>query len=527
VVLVLVLLWSPAGAQQGDPDAPTPEWRSGPARYLLTRAEARIYKALATDDERAAFIEAFWRRRDPSPETSENEFREQFRERLARTESLRMYVESTKPMWLTDLGKIYILLGPPLSEERDMVSSSTRDTIIWSYDSVPGVRQTFFNVVFVADSSGEMRISESPTLDQNVFRGLAPPTALDLFTPGGPDNASVPGASAAGAARSAEAGGVANFVAGWETTLGPGRLPFDPLLESVGDTSSPTALGRIAAAADLQVRLPEAGEAAVELMESFEPIPLDLHTDLYRAADGTTYAAFTFAPGAGDPAAGSAGLIPFGGIVSLDHPEATYPLHRSDQFAAAGPESPDVFQTGLGIDPGRYRILFGIQQRSTGRIGIRREDVTIPDLGAEPLALSTLTLARSLQPLDAAGQPGTSLKVPFVLGSLRVIPRTRAQVPNGEDFHLYYQVYGAETGPEGTPHLETTYRFEARVGAAWTELGQPVRQEGLHGAVQAWSFPVLGWPAGTYRLSVTVVDRIGGRHVTDRLVFEVVEEDRT
>jgi hypothetical protein len=247
---------------------------------------------------------------------------------------------------------------------------------------------------------------------------------------------------------------------------------------------------------------------------------VDLHTDFYQAADGTTYTAFTIAPSPEDPAAGKRKLQPFGGIVSLDRPEVTYPLNRSDQFASPGGKDASVFQTGLGMDPGRYRVLFGLQDTQNGRAGTFQQDITVADLTAVPLSLSTLTLARSLRPLSEREAPQSELKVPFILGSMEVIPRTRAEVRNGEEFHVYFQVYGGENSADGTADLEITYAFEGKAGGDWMALGEPVTQQGLQ-RVQAWSFPVSGWPAGKFRFTVKVTDRIGGGSATKNLLFQV------
>jgi hypothetical protein len=302
--------------------------------------------------------------------------------------------------------------------------------------------------------------------------------------------------------------------------MGSNTLPYDPYLTSIGASSPPGQLTRIVDLAEMERREVFEAEAKVTAVSSFDPIPVDLHTDFYQAADGTTYTAFTIAPAPGDPTAGKRKLVPFGGIVSLDRPEVTYPLDKPEHFASPGGKFASVFQTGLGVDPGRYRVLFGLQDRETGRVGFHQQDITVADLSAAPLGLSTLTLARSLRPLEKREAPHSELKVPFILGGLEVIPHTRAEVSNGEEFHVYFQVYGGEDDAQGNADLEITYAFEGKAGADWMALGQPVTQEGLQ-RVQAWSFPVRGWPAGTFRFTVKVTDHIGGETITKNLIFQV------
>ena len=59
------------------------DWLEKDVTYVITDEERKAFKKLATDDERERFIEEFWRRRDPDPDTDENEFKEEYYERIA------------------------------------------------------------------------------------------------------------------------------------------------------------------------------------------------------------------------------------------------------------------------------------------------------------------------------------------------------------------------------------------------------------------------------------------------------------
>jgi len=520
-------------------DHPDRNWRNGPVRYLLTGDEDQAFKTLQTDAERAGFIRAFWSRRDPTPDTARNEFQERFVDRVRATAALRRYQESSKEMWVTDMGKFLILLGPPISEERDQVSASTRDTVIWTYDEAPGVRAHNFSVAFVADESGELHLSDAPALDMATTQGLAPHTPLYMFQSPGQRNTPLDPALAAGdsvvtAARAAALGGpnTAFEVARWAASQGTGLdalAPFlpltnlaafagDPLLSRLGGATSETGLSRAVALGEAQAFTSRPPNEQIEVSTSFEPIAIDLRTDFYEAADGTTYAAFTLAP-APSEGAKDTGWTPFGGLVSLDREEVRYSFADSGQFAAAGPEAPGTFQTGLGVDPGRYRALFGLRAGTPGRLGYRQIELTVPDLRRPALSLSTLTLA---QVLEAAAPPPNAgaVKVPFVLGGLRVVPRPGASFRNGEEFHLYYQVYGAGLAADGKPSLAIRYRFSGKSGDSWVEIGPPILQTG-NSDVQAWSFPLRGWPPGQFRLSVEVQDQARGHLASAETEFTV------
>src|SRR5688500_12769611 len=89
-------------------------WLNTDVAYIITKDEKRAFLALVTDEERENFIENFWRRRDPNPDTEENEYREQYYERIAYANE---HFTSGIPGWKTDRGRIYIAWGKPDSIE--------------------------------------------------------------------------------------------------------------------------------------------------------------------------------------------------------------------------------------------------------------------------------------------------------------------------------------------------------------------------------------------------------------------------
>jgi GWxTD domain-containing protein len=86
-------------------------WASGPVRYLMTDAERKEWNRITSPIERAAFVTAFWQRRDPNPSTPENEYRIEFERRVAFADK-RFRTGETAGM-RTDRGLVFVLLGPP------------------------------------------------------------------------------------------------------------------------------------------------------------------------------------------------------------------------------------------------------------------------------------------------------------------------------------------------------------------------------------------------------------------------------
>src|SRR5215468_8654148 len=95
-------------------ETPYRKWLNEDVSYIITDEERSAFKRLQTDEEREQFIEQFWLRRDPTPDTVENEFKEEHYRRIAYANE---HYASGIPGWKTDRGRIYITFGPP--DERD------------------------------------------------------------------------------------------------------------------------------------------------------------------------------------------------------------------------------------------------------------------------------------------------------------------------------------------------------------------------------------------------------------------------
>ena len=91
-------------------ETPYKKWLNEDVVYIITDEEKTTFKRLNTDEEREQFIEQFWLRRDPTPDTEENEFKEEHYRRIAYTND---HYASGIPGWKTDRGRIYIMYGPP------------------------------------------------------------------------------------------------------------------------------------------------------------------------------------------------------------------------------------------------------------------------------------------------------------------------------------------------------------------------------------------------------------------------------
>lgn len=87
------------------------DWADGPVRFLMSPDERHAFIHLADPVSRSEYVTAFWKKRDPKPETSENEFRDEFEKRVAFADS--RFTQGETAGSVTDRGMVFILLGPP------------------------------------------------------------------------------------------------------------------------------------------------------------------------------------------------------------------------------------------------------------------------------------------------------------------------------------------------------------------------------------------------------------------------------
>jgi len=151
---------------------PYKKWLDEEVPYIITGEERSAFLQLQTNEEREQFIEAFWKRRDPTPDTVENEFKEEHYRRIAYANER---FSSGIPGWRTDRGRIYIMWGPPDSIEshssgstynRPMSEGGGQTTVYgfddWNYHYMEGIGQNITIEFVDPTGTGEYHITMDP-----------------------------------------------------------------------------------------------------------------------------------------------------------------------------------------------------------------------------------------------------------------------------------------------------------------------------------------------------------------------------
>jgi GWxTD domain-containing protein len=87
------------------------DWAKGPVQFIMTPQEQAQWKSLQSDADADAFIALFWARRDPTPGTARNEFKEDFDARVAAADA--NFAGRKVKGSLTDRGRILVVFGTP------------------------------------------------------------------------------------------------------------------------------------------------------------------------------------------------------------------------------------------------------------------------------------------------------------------------------------------------------------------------------------------------------------------------------
>jgi len=113
-LLAITIAMTLATAAKAEPPTRYADWPNGPVKWLMTAEDHQAWRAINNDAAARDFIALFWSRRDPTPGTAENEFRDEFDHRVAVADIV--FSRDTRLRGaLTDPGRVFIILGPPAS----------------------------------------------------------------------------------------------------------------------------------------------------------------------------------------------------------------------------------------------------------------------------------------------------------------------------------------------------------------------------------------------------------------------------
>ena len=487
------------------------DWLEKDVTYVITDEERRAFKKLQTDLEREKFIEEFWRRRDPDPDTEENEFKEEYYERIAYANE---HFSSGIPGWKTDRGRIWIMYGKPDERETHPMggnydrpsyhgggSTTTYPFEIWFYRYLAGVGSGI-EIEFVDPSgSGEYRIARSP--DEKDALLMVPGAGLTLSEQLGLSNK---------ADRITGVGGSSHYQREQDS-------PFSRL-QMLADLNRPP-----------QVKFNDLASAVNTGVIEENPLSFDVRVDFFRQSDERVITAFTIQTENKDLVFQDSGGLQqariniFGRITSVagrragifEDPVIT--TATTEELTSAK-DRKSAYQKAVALAPGTYKVDVIVRDVVSGATGIRRVGFTVPKYDAQKLSTSTLVLAAKLE--NIGDQPAVGQ---FVIGQQKVIPNVSGVYRQGQPVGVYLQVYNA--GIDQTT-LRPSVNVEYVLLKDGKELGkQPEDWKGMSDSGQRLTLAKLidtqRLPAGEYELAIRIHDRVSGQALTPSAKFSVVQ----
>ena len=151
------------------------KWLSEDVAYIISDVERRAFRQFATDEERENFVEQFWLKRDPTPGTAENEYKE---EHYRRIEYANLHFSTAIPGWKTDRGRIYIQYGPPDEIDTNAAAGRPWRVEAWRYRFIEGIGSNVRMEFEDTAGTGDLRMPGSPLAGMLANPSLALPAAV-------------------------------------------------------------------------------------------------------------------------------------------------------------------------------------------------------------------------------------------------------------------------------------------------------------------------------------------------------------
>ena len=467
-------------------------WAEGPVRFLMTKEELKQWNAVRSDPDAENFIDLFWAKRDPTPDTRRNEFRETFDQRVKLAND--NFSNGLTPGSLTDRGKAFILLGPPyrVSASAGAQSQSTglgpttdaqgnlviaRPTSdpnqqFWMYahEKKPTyIAQSDFTLVFLEEGKNDWKLAHTERVNPDlifqqavtafivspkltklpVYANVAPPRATSFKNP---------------ALKTA----YEQFRSSGKQTIGNANLTWGEFVTSEGEHF-----------VSAQVYVPAGGSV----------VP-DQKITWFAVVENKA-----------------------GEIVDIKEDETTTIATGGDAY----------LDRSLELDPGTYTATFGIV--SDGRIlAAARTPLTVEGLDPAGTGVSPLLLANKVYPLQTTWHPMD----PFTFGGLKVVPKGDGIFPTSGDLWYFVELRNPGVTDKGVPNVRVkiditgktpTGPVELKIPLKDTELAKLAGETNRYGLGLA--IPLEGFKPGEYSIKVHVEDVVLGKEYDFEKPFRV------
>jgi GWxTD domain-containing protein len=499
-------------------------WLNQDVVWIITDEEAKAFKSLSNDEERDTFIENFWLRRNPDPDSPENEFREEHYRRIAYANE---HFAAGKPGWKTDRGHIYIAYGKPDSidshpsggsYQRPMDEgggeTSTFPFEIWHYRYLEGIGDNidleFVDTCQCGDYHFTIDRGEKDALQKTPGAGLTQWEEM-------------------GMAKKAD-----RFKGGFEN-LGTGPL---------SSSQASKEFDRIELAAKIfappPIKFSDLDNVISEHKFLSGPVfPFDVRTDFVKVTDSTVLVPVTVQLKNRDITFVTKDGVSKGfvniliKVTTLTHKtvqsdESTVQVEEPAELLEKAQERKSVYWKALPLLPGLYRIDIAIKDvNNPDHLGIYGSSLEVPAYREEKLATSSLILADEMNTVSSREIGEGSC----VIGNTHICPRVTANratpvnFKRSQDLNFWMQVYNLGIN-DATKSNEATVIYQivdTATNAVVFEKQLESKDLGAHSdqLTVEKTLPMAGLQPGKYKVTIKINDTISKQEIAQSAPFVV------
>lgn len=486
-------------------------WLTEEVPYIITKEESDAFLRLTTNEEREQYIEDFWRRRNPDPDSPDNSYREEHYRRIA---DANEHFSSGVPGWKTDRGHIYILWGPPdeieshpsggtydRPPEQGGGTTTTYPWELWRYRHLEDIGDNI-EIEFVdTTGSGEYHI----TLDPGEKDALAkvPGAGLSLSEMLGLSTKAQRFTNTNGTTLPAPLGGIGiNEFDNLDTYFKVQRPPdhFNDLTAMVG----------------------------VRILRN--QIHLDYRFDFLRVTRDSVLVPITLQVAnrdlsfKGKDGVQSAVLNLYGRITTLsgrvvDTFEQVISTDLPDSLFQSAVNLSSIYQRSVPLRSGLYRLDVVLKDAQSGNVGIIDAALRVPLYDEDSIQASSLILADQIRPVPSS-QIGQG---PFVLGSYKVRPRVNPEFFSADSMGIFLQLYNLQLDPQShKTNVSVSYRILKDHQQVWHQDESPEQlQQSREQITLERNLPLSSLAPGRYTLEIFALDLLTNQTVTRTADFAV------
>jgi len=487
-------------------------WLAEEAIYIITKEERDAFLRLTTNEEREQFIEEFWRRRNPDPDSAENTYREEHYRRIAYANER---FSSGVPGWKTDRGHMYILWGPPdeidshpaggaydRPPEQGGGSTTTYPWELWRYRHLEDIGDNI-ELEFVDPSgSGEYHL----TMDPGEKDALAhvPGAGLSLSEiMGAPRSQRFSNTN--GTTLPASIGGLSAGMDEFDISDRFFKVQRPP--EHLKDLSAMVTARIVRNQIHMDYRF---DFLRVTRDSVLVPITLQVaNRDLsFKGKDGVQSAVVNLY---GRITTLSGRVVQtFEDVISRDFPDS---LYQSSVNLSS------IYQKSVPLRSGLYRLDVVLKDAQSGNVGVIDAALRVPLYEKESLDASSLILADQIRPVPTS-QVGQG---PFVLGNYKVRPRINPEFSSADNMGIFLQLYNLKLDAQShKSNVSVAYRIIKDHQQVWKqdESSEQLQQSREQITIEH-NLPLASLAPGRYSLEVYVIDLLTNQTVTRTADFTV------